>query len=260
MPGNAQSVRYSLSLPYVSLNAYSVKQVDAFSFTGNQAALASIKKTGAGVFGERRFLLQENSVYGLAVAIPTTKGNFGLQANYGGFKSFNENKIGLAYARALGKAVDIGVQFNYYSYRIPAYNNGGAVNFEAGAIIHLTSRFNAGLHVYNPVGGELDKIAGEKLASAYKLGFGYDASEQFYISTELIKEEDKPINAVGGFQYNFAKRFFARGGFQSETGSGFAGFGLGFGGLRLDVAASYHPQLGLSPGVMLITNFKNADK
>ena len=108
----AQSLRYSIALPYTSLSGYSNKQNDAFSFTSNQAALANTKQTSVGVFGERRFLLAETSSYAAALAIPTKLGNVGVSMNYAGFKNFNENKIGLAYARSLGKKVDIGVQFN----------------------------------------------------------------------------------------------------------------------------------------------------
>ena len=252
----AQSLRYSVSMPYLSLGAYSTQQTDPFAFTNNQAALASLKQSGVGVYSERRFMLKENMVNGLAAAFKTKLGNFGVQANYAGFSNFNENKIGLAYGRSLGDKVDIGVQFNYYGYRIPSYNNGSVVNFEAGAIVHLSDNLNMGIHAYNPVGGTFNKDGQEKLASAYKLGLGYDASENFYVSTELIKEENKPLNVIGGVQYHFAKQFFARAGFLSETGSGFAGFGVGFSNLRLDVATSYHPQLGFSPGILLLVNFK----
>lgn len=246
-------------MPYISLGAYTTKQTDPFGFTNNQAALAQVKTAGAGVFGERRFMLSENSVYGIAAAIPTSKGNFGIQVNYAGFKNFNENKIGLAYARKLGKAVDIGVQFNYYGYQIPQYGNASAINFEMGVIMHFSDKLNGGIHVYNPVGGKLGKGGEEeKLASAYKLGLGYDASENFYVSAEIIKEENKPVNVIGGVQYHFAKQFFARAGFISETGSGFAGVGLGWKNLRLDLSGSYHPQLGFSPGILLVVNFKGS--
>ena len=247
-------------MPYISLGAYSTKQSDPFSFTNNQAALAQVKSAGAGIYGERRFLLADNSIYGSALVLPTKMGNFGLQTNYAGFKNFTENKVGLAYARSLGSKVDVGIQFNYYGYRIPAYRNAASVNFEIGAIVHLTDKLNAGIHVYNPVGGKLGKQGEEKLASAYKFGIGYDASDNFYVSTELVKEEDKPVNVTGGIQYHFLKQFFARAGFISETGGGFAGAGVGWKNLRLDVSASYHPQLGFSPGLLLIVNFKDNKK
>lgn len=252
----AQSLRYSVSMPYLSLGAYSKKQADVFSFTNNQAALASVESAGVGVYGERRFMLTENSVYALAAAIPTSLGNIGIQMNYAGFKNFNESKIGIAYGRSLGKKVDIGVQFNYYGYRIPAYGNASNINFEIGAILHLTDKLNAGLHIYNPVGGKLGKSGDEKLAAAYKLGAGYDASESFYVSAEIIKEEDKPVNVTGGVQYRFNNQFFVRAGFVSETASGFGGVGVAWKSLRLDISANYHPQLGFSPGLLLIANFK----
>ncbi|MGB4844975.1 MAG: hypothetical protein WBP16_10950 [Ferruginibacter sp.] len=251
-----QSLRYSLAQPYISLSAYSQQQNDPLSFTGNQAALAQSKNAGVGVFGERRFMLNETSAYTLATSLPTRLGNFGIQLNYAGFKNFNENKIGLAYARKLGKLVDVGVQFNYYSYRIPAYGNASTINFEIGAMLHLTDKLNAGVHVYNPVGGKLGKDSEEKLASAYKIGLGYDASEKFFISAEIIKEEDNPVNVIAGLQYQFAKQFFAKAGFISESSTAYAGAGVAWKSLRLDVSSSYHPQLGFSPGILLIMNFK----
>ena len=252
----AQSLRYSIAQPYISLSAYSSKQNDPLSFTGNQAALAQSKSAGIGVFGERRFLLSETSVYTMGASLPSRLGNFGIQLNYAGFKNFNENKIGLAYARKLGKLLDVGVQFNYYGYRIPAYGNASTVNFEIGALLHLSDRFNAGIHVYNPVGGKLGKSKEEKLAAAYKFGLGYDASDKFFISSEIIKEEDKPVNVIAGLQYNFVKKFFVKAGFISESTTAYAGAGVAWKDLRLDISSSYHPQLGFSPGLLLIINFK----
>jgi hypothetical protein len=256
----AQSLRYSISMPYINLGAYSTKQIDPFSFTSNQAALAQVKDAGVGVYGERRFLLAENSVYGLALAIPTTKGNFGIQVNYAGFANFNEQKAGLAYARSLGSKVDIGVQFNYYGYKVPAYTNASTINAEAGVIVHVTDKINAGVHVYNPVASKLGKTGDEKLASAYKFGVGYDATDNFYFSTEIVKEENQPVNVTGGVQYHFKKQFFARAGFRSDNSTGYAGIGFMVSNFRIDVASSFHPQLGISPGVLLMYNFKKAEK
>ena len=243
-------------MPYTALAAYSSKQTDPFGFTGNQAALAKLESAGIGVWGERRFMVAETSVYGLAAGFPTKKGNFGLQLNYSGFSNFNDNKIGLAYARSLGKLLDLGVQFNYYGYRIPQYGNASAINFEIGAIMHISEKFHAGMHAYNPVGGKLGKDEEEKLAAAYKLGLGYDATDNFFVSVELVKEEDRPINVNGGVQYQFLKKFFARAGFVSESGSAYGGAGVGWKNMRLDVATNYHPQLGFSPGILLLVNFK----
>jgi hypothetical protein len=256
----AQSLRYPIALPYLDLTAYSTEQQDPFSFTANQAALAQIKQAGIGLYGERRFLLRETSSYTLVTAFPTGMGNFGIQFNYAGFKDFNENKLALAYARALGDKLAIGAQFNYYGYRIPGYNNTSSINFEAGVLLHFSDKLNGGIHVYNPAGTKTVKLGTERLAAAYKIGLGYDASPDFFVSAEIIKEEDKPVNLLAGMQYHFAKQFFVRTGFMSQSSLLFAGAGIGWANLRLDVAGSYHPQLGFSPGLLLIANIENKKK
>lgn len=249
----SQSLRQPVSAVYLGLAAYSTQHSDVFSYVSNQASLAQMKNISVGIYGERKFLLTETSLYTAAVAIPTKKGNFGVNIKYSGFKNFNENQIGLAYARSLGKKVDIGAQFNYYSYRVPSYNSASAYNFEVGAIFHLTDKLNMGIHVYNPVGGNFSKTD-EKLASAYKVGIGYDVSDNFFVGSEIVKEENFPVNLITGVQYRFEKQFFARLGIATATSTGYAGVGLSWNNFRLDITGSYHPQLGLSPGLLLIMN------
>lgn len=256
---NAQALRRPLGAPYIGLGAYSINHVDAFSFTGNQASLAQMKSPAIGVYGERRFLLAETNMYSAVAVLPTKQGNFGFQADYFGFKNYNESQLGIAYARSLGSKLDIGVKFNYYSYRIPGYESSSAVNFEIGAIAHLTDQLHAGIHFYNPVGGTLSKTNNEKLGSIYKFGLGYEPSKSFLISVEIVKQEDLPVNVNAGVQYNFAKQFFARAGIASENESPYAGAGISWSNIRLDLSASYHPQLGFSPGLMLIVNFKSRE-
>jgi len=252
--GIAQSLRQPVSSLYPGLGAYSTKQHDVFSFVNNQAALVQIKKAAAGVYGERRFLLAATSLYTVAVAMPSSMGNFGVNLKYGGFKNFNESQAGLAYARSLGSKIDIGVQFNYYGYRVPGYNSANTVNFEIGAMIHLTDHLNVGFHVYNPVGGKFSKTE-EKLTTAYTIGLGYDASDRFFVSAEIVRQEDYPVNVNAGMQYQFMKQFFIRAGISSASSTAYGGAGIGWNNFRLDFSGSYHPQLGWSPGLLLIFNF-----
>lgn len=254
---SGQALRSPVTGDYIGLGAYSKNHVDVFSFTQNQAALAQIKEGGVGVYGERRFLLAATSFYSSVVVLPTAQGNFGVQADYFGFKDYNESQIGLAYARSVGSNLDVGIKFNYYGFRIPSYVSSSTVNFEIGAIAHLTEKLNVGLHFYNPIGGKLSKTDNEKLSSIYKFGIGYEASEKFFISTEIIKEEDQPINVDAGFQYNFEKQFFVRAGTSTGTTNSYVGAGISWNNMRLDVTGSYHPQLGFTPGLMLILQFNN---
>ncbi len=251
----AQIIHSPIKANYIQTGAYSNNFTDAFSFTNNQAALISQKETSAGIYSERRFSLQELSNYTAAIAIPTNAGGFGIQTNYFGFSDYNESQIGIAYAKKLGRFINIGVQFNYYSIHISEYGNANTTNFEIGFIIHPTEKITAGFHVYNPIGGDFGKNTNEKLASIYNAGLGYEASSQVFISAEIIKEENKPVNVNAGLQYIFAKQFFARMGIVTESTSPYIGFGLHWKEFRLDATVSYHPQLGFTPGLLFIYDF-----
>jgi hypothetical protein len=223
------------------------------------ASLAEVKEAGFGVYGERRFLLAQTNFYSSVIALPTEEGNFALQADYFGFKNFNESQIGFAYARKMGERFELGMKVNYYSFRIPGYQNPSTVDFEIGGIIHITEKLNAGINLYNPVGGKLSKTENEKLGSKYTFGIGYLASENFMIAVELEKQETFPVNVNAAVEYDFAKKFSARFGVATENESPFAAAGISWDQFRLNVSASFHPQLGLTPGLQLIMNLKSKE-
>ena len=231
--------------------------MDVFSFTSNQASLAQLKKNAAGVYGERKFLVSELNNYTAAAGLTTSSGNFGINLNYSGFADYNEAQAGLAYGRKLGNKVDIGAQINYTSISIAAgYGNTSAISFELGAILHVTDKLNTGIYSRNPVGGKFGKNQPEKLSSVYGFGIGYEASEKFFISAEIEKEEEQPVNVNAGFQYKFIQQLLVRAGISSATSTAWLGVGLQLKSFRLDVTTNFHPQLGITPGVLLLFNFK----
>ena len=251
----SQVLRRPLAAAYTGMGAYSMNHVDVFSFTANQASLAQLKNSAAGVYGERRFLLSELNNYTATIGLTTNSGNFGVKANYSGFSDYNETQLGLAYGRKMGNKVDIGAQINYQSIRINSYGNASAVSFELGTILHLTDKLHAGLHATNPVGGKFGKDQQEKLSSVYSFGIGYEASDKFLVSAEIQKEEDQPVNVNAGFQYIFIPQLLVRAGMSSATSAAWLGLGLTIKSFRLDVTTSYHPQLGITPGVLMLFNF-----
>ena len=257
---DCQTLRRPLGAGYTRMGAYSLNHVDVFSFTSNQASLAQLKNVSAAVYGERRFLLSELNNYTAVIGLPTGSGNFGIKANYSGFSDYNETQIGLAYGRKLGNKVDIGAEFNYNGIQVAGYGNASAISFELGTILHVTERLHAGVHVNNPVGGKFGKDQQEKLSSVYSFGLGYDASEKFLVSAEIEKEEDQPVNVNAGMQYKFLPQLLARAGMSSATSTAWMGLGLTLKSFRLDVTAGYHPQLGVTPGVLLLFNWNKSGK
>ena len=125
--------------------------------------------------------------------------------------------------------------------------------------MHLSEKLHAGFSVFNPVGGVLNKTAKEKIASVYRGGLGYEISDKFFISAEVIKEENKNVGVNAVFQYVLVKQLLVRAGINTVNTQPFVGVGLKFGQFRIDLATAYHQQLGISPALMLLFDFQKKE-
>ena len=140
------------------------------------------------------------------------------------------------------------------------YGNASTISFELGTVLHISERLHAGLHVSNPVGGKFGKNDTEKLSSVYAFGVGYEASSKFFVSAEIEKEEGRDINVNAGMQYKLIPQLLVRAGMLSATSQAWFGVGLMLKSFRLDITASYHPQLGITPGLLLLFEFNKGSK
>jgi hypothetical protein len=107
--------------------------------------------------------------------------------------------------------------------------------------------------VCNPVGVVLGKAV-EKLPAIYTAGFTYQPSQAFGITTECIKTAKRPIEVQTGVAYHFTSKLWAKAGINSGTTAFFIASGFQLKDFRIEVVGSVHPQLGLSPGMMVLYN------
>lgn len=241
---------------YLSLGAYSTQFNDVFGANTNAAALGGLTNGGIGVYGERRFNLEQLNMYSLSAALPTGGGTFGLQGNYYGFSQSNQTMLSLAYGRKIVETVEIGASFHYHTIsQAGIYGSSSAITGSLGMLFHLGEKITAGVNAYNPFGAGWSKGGGERLPARYTFGMGFDASEKFFVAAELEKEESQPVNVNLGLHYQMIDQLFVRGGISTQTSAYYAGLGLQLSGFRLDLAMSFHQQLGVSPGLLLLYHF-----
>ncbi len=247
-----QTVRYPLSLPHISAGVYSSSFSTALSARSNIASLAGIRHFTAGAYGERRFSLQEiSSLTGIA-ALPTSSGNFAFMADYFGYSGYNESELSLGYGRKLNDMLDIGAAFNYYKVRIPSYGQAGSYNFEAALIIHISDELHTGVRIYNPLRSTLGRHSMERLAASYTAGIGYQPSDHFLASLEVIKEDEKRVAVHTGIQYRPIRQVVATAGHISNSNQFYFGFGYLHRQIRLDMMAAFHQHIGISNGLMIV--------
>ena len=248
-PGQATHIRTSAAGLHAGV--YQQEFADAFSFTTNQALLASSRHMVTGLYSEKKYLIDELSFMAAVLSFPAMNGGIGLQLQYFGFSFYNESKLGLSYGRHLGKWVDIGVQFNYHFLVVAGYGSAASVNAELGFIFHLSDHLQAGLSIYNPGGSYWSGASVERLAASFKSGCGYQISNEFYLELDLIKEENQAADVQASLRCQFANQFFGGLGMEANDFSPFGWGGWGWKKWRIYLTVSHHPQLGFTPGLSL---------
>jgi long-subunit fatty acid transport protein len=217
----------------------------------NQAALANLESIQAGVFAEQRFLIADLNSFSGIFALPTNSGTFGLAVNYFGFSAYNEQKIGLAYARKFSKKVSVGAQVDYLNTSIEEYGNRGVITFELGMQFELSKELRFGTHIYNPIRTSVNLE--ENLPTIFKIGGAYTPAENLVVAAEIEQDLDYDTRFKMGVEYGFLDALDLRIGIQSNPTSVTFGLGLNLKeNFFLDFASAYHQVLGFSPSIGII--------
>ena len=112
----------------------------------------------------------------------------------------------------------------------------------------------------NPIFAGGKSISGATLQgnrSSRQLAASQTPESRANISAEIKKEEDQPVNITAGLQYKFLPQLLTRIGISATTSSVWIGIGIILPAIQLDITTAYHPQLGISPGLLVLFNLDN---
>lgn len=248
---------YHLGARSSAMGGASVTNIDVWSTHHNQAGLARLSRSSVGLYYESRFLLKELGIGGFAFAMPTANGTFGVTATQFGYSQYNETKVGLNYAMALGRDIALGIGINYHGLRVAAedYGNKTAFTAEVGMLASLTDELTIGVHIFNPTRAKLAEFDDERIPTNFRLGFGYDVSEKVTFNVETEKDIDHPVSFKAGLEYHVAAIFYLRGGISTEPTLTAFGFGLKLNDFILDFSSNIHPSLGITPQFSMTYGF-----
>ncbi len=225
---------------------------DIHSLFSNPAGLARLEQFSAVATAEQRFLVQEMRQISAAAGLPVAGGAVGLRVQYYGFDLYNEQQIGLTYARRLSESFQMGAQFIYFGNRIPSYGNRHLVTFQFGLQAQLFPQLQIGAGVYNPLRLERSE-EGELLPTLFSLGIGYTPSPQLLMTLEAEKDIDFPVRVKGGVEYHITEPLLLRIGAATNPSLFTFGFGLRLkNNIGIDLASSWHQFLGFTPGISLL--------
>lgn len=247
---------YAIGARSSAMGNASVSLSDVWSAHHNQAGLGFVRDISAGVYYENRFLLKEISVRGAAVALPIKAGTFGLCITNFGYSQFSENKYSLSFAKAFGTKFSVGIAMDYISTRIAeGYGNKGAFAAEIGILAKPIKGLSIGAHVYNPTRAKIAEYNDERLPTIIRLGADYNFSDKVTLALETQKDIAQKAEFKAGIEYKAVKEFYLRIGISTNPTLSTFGFGINLKSFKMDVSASYHQVLGISPQLGLSYSF-----
>lgn len=237
--------------PATAMGGIGIAFSDVFAAHNNQAALAFIESNSIGIYTERRFSGANLLRFNASAALKTKAGVFGLDLNYFGISAYNEQKVGISYARMLADRFSIAIQLDYLGINIEEFGSKAFATFEVGLFYGLTQDLSMAAHIYNPLRAQISEFEDDRTPAIMKLGLQYEPSEKVRVGLELEKDIDFDPVWRSGIEYQISDPVFLRAGYASNPDLFSAGVGFSWSQLQLDLAANWHQQLGVSPQLSL---------
>lgn len=239
-------------------NAYTGVRADFWSLFANPAGIAGIGGMQAGVYMERRFLLEELNYGAAGFVMPFMERHYaGFDFSGFGFGTYNEARLGLTYATTILDRLSLGAKLNYTRTSILGYGASAALFVDAGLIARISDDFSVGFRVFNANQADIKRQIEERIPTTLDLGLAYQASDKVLIVADIEKQVNFPTSFRGGVEYAFLKNFKARVGASTQPVTINAGIGLSLKSFDVDFANSYHEYLGYTPSLSLNYRFNS---
>ena len=241
----------------LGVSGASLTYKDVWAQYHNQAGLAYMKSMNCGLGYQNAFFVKELSTKSLTLALPVKPGVIGLNYYYFGYPKFNENKVGLAFSKLLGKRIALGIQLDYlYTHIDGEYGQKGIAAGEIGILAEPIDDLLIGAHVFNIWNSKISSIENEYLPTIFKLGASYLLYQKALLSIEAEKDLEMDIVFKTGLELELVDNFIFRAGISTNPTSYSFGLGYTYNSFELNIAFAKHPVLDYSPGLSVIYRFK----
>jgi hypothetical protein len=223
--------------------------VDGGGVLQNPATLAYLQHAEATLSVNRNYFLRELDRQAFAVGIPFGKsGTLGLGLSRYGFDLYREQKAGICWSRNFGPKFSAAVQLGAADLKVGEGNGHfTAVFVKVGLLAKISSQVSMGAVIDNPEHAKLAE--GKPVPSVFKLGMQIKISDNVSLYSQATQTLAQAILFSGGMEYRTSGGFFLQMGVKSRPLSPSMGVGFTKAQMRLQLAADWHPVLGVSPAV-----------
>ncbi len=231
---------------------------------GNIAGLAYIDGYAGDASYNGRYNLKELATVSLAGAYGTRLGTFGILASRYGFESYSESKVGLAYARKIGRGLYLGGMLDLLQYSSEGHGTTNKITFEGSLYSELTDRIHMGVSFFSPGTVKLTEI--QSIPSRLSIGVKYMVSSKATLIADVTKIAERIAEVKLAVDYELTERVGLRMGSSVSLSTFHVGSYVSITeNIRLTGAYSYSNHLGSTPSVSFtyglpVSNHPTKDK
>lgn len=254
LPGSIDSsfaqAHFGARLTAMGNNSNAIK--DVWNIQGNPAGIAGLDAITAALDYTKYLFASELSRQAFALSIPFNHHSIGLGFDRYGITEYSEIKANTAVVRQFGKQLAIGLKGNYHQLKISNYGAAVAFSVDVGLCYGISEKLVAGLYISNPAQQSYkNKAMSNSIATSVQLGASYVLSDKILIAANVSKVLKAPIDVAIGLDYKLLPLLSLRGGLTTKPFKQYAGFGLNYKRMMLDMAVESDPYLGYSPQITL---------
>lgn len=236
---------------FTSMASAGVAVSDAWSMQQNQAGLAAIDKTTIAFAIEKPFAGFDLSTQSVLMIFPHQGHVFGISFQRYGVAAYTEQRAAFCYARRFGNRLSAALNFNYHLLKIPSYGSAQTYSVETGIQYRLNSHVALAAHVANPSQSKFGEYSDSLIPVRFQLGASFDFSDKVLLAAALQKTAGLPLDNKIGLEYRIIDVLALRGGVSTSPFKHYAGFGINYQKLKMDVATSSQPLVGFSPQIAM---------
>ncbi|MCW3784846.1 hypothetical protein [Plebeiibacterium sediminum] len=220
------------------------------SIHSNPSGSAYITNSSVSANYHMPYFTKEISSQNISLISPTKLGVFHSIISRYGYKYYNESFFTLGYAKPFSEKFSISFQLNLQHNQIPESGNGSQLFSSFGFIFSPHPHLNIGFFTLNPEKSKI-KIAQETetIDSYFNLGFRWNATDQFAISSEISHQISYSTITRFGLEYKINKTIRTRAGIYGKPISYTMGLGITINNFTIDSSLANHMVLGLSSGI-----------
>lgn len=222
-----------------------------WSLQQNPAGISELKRAKFAIAYQQHVLGEDVSTQTALFAIPVRGSVIGVSFNSYGFDEYKEQQAGFFYSKSFGESFRMAIGLKYHQLNISDYGSAKTYSVDVGFQLKVTNEFTIATHVANPGRSRYNNLADSSLPVELSIGGSCMLSDRILMIADIRKVLNYPLDVMTGIEFNLVRWFSLRGGVSAYPFKQYAGFGIKYNKIQVDVAVASHPSLGYSPQIAL---------